>query len=141
MPWAGRRSGYGRAVADRRACRLHGDRRQRRDGEARVPAEVIANREPEGLTAELFRGGDVDDLRGGVRVNALRKGGGIAHPGTTRTLRRRGHVAIEARHACHDDLIATVAAVGFEDFVADPAVDGDEHRVQGGERHGGIWNS
>ena len=88
-------------------------------------AQIVGDREAEGLAAEFFRGGDIEGLGGGVGVDAFRIGRGFPHAVATLSLGGGRHVAVKARDAREDDLIA----VGLVDHVADAAVDGDDDGV------------
>jgi hypothetical protein len=95
--------------------------------------QVVADGQPERLTAEALRGRDVDGLERRLGVNALRIGGGAGHPLSAVTLGGGRDIAVEARRPGQDDL---VAVVGFEYEVPDPSVDRFDHGVQTDDGHG-----
>ena len=72
----------------------------------RTTGEKIRYGEPKGLAAELLRGCHINCLRRGIGIHGLGESSGRTHPVAAIPLRLARHVAVEARHARHDNLMS-----------------------------------
>jgi hypothetical protein len=95
--------------------------------------EKLADRETEGLAAELLRAGDQHGFRVGIGVDSLGVRGGGFQAVALRALAGRGDEVVYAGHTRDDDFVA----IRFVDHIADAAADRGEQGMELDDGHGG----
>lgn len=88
--------------------------------QASIAAQVVADREAKGLTAEFVRGGDIEGFGRRVGIDALGKGRGFAQARAAGALRRRWHIISEAGNTRYHDSDAPAATPGPVNRLAHP---------------------